>query len=108
EDLQLIVSELGIDTDYSAAYTVNAATWDSTVRIQLTDRRSLSSQEYASLLRREIESDSRFTDMRFCFNTGGMIQSTLNFGSPTPIAGRIKGGQRTEQWSAARLLRARL
>ena len=36
EDLQLVLSELGVTADWSAAYTPNAGTMDAVVKIQLT------------------------------------------------------------------------
>ncbi len=108
DDLQLIISEIGVDADLSSAYTANAATWDTTVRVQLSGTRSRTSQDYASSIRKDLLADSRFTDMRFTFNTGGMIQSTLNFGAQTPIDVRITGGTDTEAYETAKLIRNRL
>lgn len=108
EDLQLVISEIGVDTDLSSAYTANAATWDSTIRIQLTADRSKTSQDYATSLRKALAADPTFADMRFTFNTGGMIQSTLNFGAQTPIDVRITGGTDQEAYDTAKLIRDRL
>jgi multidrug efflux pump subunit AcrB len=51
QDRKLIVSELGLDPDWSAAYSANSGQQDTVIRIQLTDERSLTSQEYAVKLR---------------------------------------------------------
>lgn len=107
-DLQLIISELGVDTDYSSAYTQNAATWDTTIRIQLTPEHAESAQAYARKLRRLLREEPRFVDLRFAFNTGGMVQATLDFGEPTPISVRIRGGNDADAYQAARLLRDRI
>src|SRR5207248_4470974 len=107
-DLQLIISEIGVDTDFSAAYTANAATWDATVRVQFKEERSRTAQDYAKLLRRLLQQDPEYADMRFCFNTGGMIQSTLNFGALTPIDVRVYGGSDVEAYSTAQAIRDRL
>lgn len=107
-DLQLLISEIGVDTDYSAAYTVNAATWDATLRVQLSAERTRSAQDYAALLRRLLHDDPRYADMRFSFNTGGMIQSTLDFGAPSPIDVRVSGGTDLEAYTVAQAVRDRL
>jgi multidrug efflux pump subunit AcrB len=107
-DLQLIISEIGVDTDFSAAYTANAATWDATVRVQFKEERTRTAQDYAKLLRRLLQQDPDYADMRFCFNTGGMIQSTLNFGALTPIDVRVSGGNDTEAYTTAQAIRDRL
>ena len=36
EDLELVVSEIGLTADWSAAYTVNSGTMDAVLKIQLT------------------------------------------------------------------------
>jgi multidrug efflux pump subunit AcrB len=51
EEREMIVSEIGLDPDWSAAYTANSGQQDAIVRVQLTDERTLSAQEYAIKLR---------------------------------------------------------
>jgi multidrug efflux pump subunit AcrB len=50
-DREMIVSELGLDPDWSAAYTANSGQQDAIVRVQLTEERALSAQEYAIKIR---------------------------------------------------------
>jgi multidrug efflux pump subunit AcrB len=62
---EMILSELGLDPDWSAAYTANSGQQDTVVRVQFTEHRRLTSQEYAIKLRhllREAGQDWR----RFC------------------------------------------
>ena len=80
-----IVSELGLDPDWSAAYTANSGQQDSVIRIQLNEKRRKSSQEYAVALRHKIDDDPRFSDLRVSFDTGGMVSAALNFGASSPI-----------------------
>ena len=49
---QLVLSELGVTPDWSAAYTPNAGPMDAVVKVQLTAERKQSAQEYVDLLRR--------------------------------------------------------
>ena len=51
EDLELILSEIGVTSDWSAAYTLNAGPMDAVVKIQLTEERTKSAQEYVHMLR---------------------------------------------------------
>ena len=44
-------SELGVNSDWSAAYTPNAGPMDSVVKIQLSEERKKSAQEYVHILR---------------------------------------------------------
>ncbi len=48
---EMIVSEIGLDPDWSSAYTANSGQQDAVVRMQMTEKRQLSSQEYAIRLR---------------------------------------------------------
>jgi multidrug efflux pump subunit AcrB len=91
-DRKMVVSEIGLDPDWSAAYTANSGQQDAVVRVQLEDERGKSSQEYAALLRTALETEPRFNDMRFSFDTGGMVSTALNFGASSPIDIEIHGG----------------
>jgi len=92
-DRSTIISEIGLNPDWSSAYTVNAGQMDTVVRIQLTPQRLLSAQQYAIKLRRAIAADPRFADLRLNFDTGGMVTAALNFGASSPIEIRMEGGK---------------
>jgi multidrug efflux pump subunit AcrB len=51
EEREMIVSEIGLDPDWSAAYTANSGQQDAVIRIQLHEDRRLSAQQYAIVLR---------------------------------------------------------
>jgi multidrug efflux pump subunit AcrB len=90
-DLQLILSEIGVTADWSAAYTPNAGPMDAVVKIQLQAERHHSAQEYVHTLRTAFASDSRFGDLEFAFDAGGMVRSAMNEGKSTPISIRVTG-----------------
>ena len=89
EDLELVLSELGVTPDWSAAYTPNAGPMDSVVKIQLTAERRESAQHYVNALREGFAADSRFSDLEFAFDAGGMIRSAMNEGKSTPLSVRV-------------------
>ncbi len=91
KDLQIIISELGVVADLSAAYTPNAGPMDAVVKVQLTHEREHSSQEYVEQLRAGFAGDPRFRDLEFAFDAGGMIRSAMNEGKSSPINVRIAG-----------------
>ena len=70
--------------DWSAAYTPNAGPMDAVVKVQLTDDRRHSAQEYVHLLRGGFAADRRFADLEFAFDAGGMIRGAMNEGKSTP------------------------
>ncbi len=107
-EIQKIVSEMGVDPDWSSAYTENSGQQDAVVRIQLSDERKASAQEYAVLLRHAFEKDDQLADLRVSFNTGGMVSTALNNGAASPIDVQIEGGKREEALAIARKVRNRV
>jgi multidrug efflux pump subunit AcrB len=91
EDLQLVLSEIGVTSDWSAAYTLNAGPMDAVVKIQLSAERSKSAQEYVHILRTAFAGNSDFSDLEFAFDAGGMVRSAMNEGRSTPISIRVTG-----------------
>ena len=51
DDLQIIISEIGVVADLSAAYTPNAGPMDAVVKVQLKHERHHSAQEFVQRLR---------------------------------------------------------
>jgi multidrug efflux pump subunit AcrB len=80
EDLQIIISELGVVADLSAAYTPNAGPMDAVIKVQLKQEREHSAQEYVERLRKGLARNPRFNDLEFAFDAGGMIRSAMNEG----------------------------
>src|SRR5262249_998441 len=90
---EMIVTEMGLDPDWSSAYTSNSGQQDAVIRVQLTDQRTLSAQEYAIKLRHQLQRGSRFPDLRVSFDTGGMVSAALNYGASSPIDIQVSGGK---------------
>lgn len=89
EDLEMVISELGVVPDWSAAYTPNSGPQDAVLKIQLSEHRSLSAQQYATLLREKL--NAKFPGIEFAFNTGGIVSAALNYGALSPIDVQIVG-----------------
>ena len=71
-----ILSEIGVTSDWSAAYTPNAGPMDAVVKIQLTEQRHHSAQEYVHMLRdRRCTTTREFSDLEFAFDAGGMVRA---------------------------------
>lgn len=90
-DLELIVSEMGVTPDWSAAYTPNAGPMDAMVKVQLRLHHSKTAQQYVDLLRKNFAADDRFQSLEFSFDSGGMVRGALNEGKSTPINVRLTG-----------------
>jgi multidrug efflux pump subunit AcrB len=90
-DLEIIVSEMGVTPDWSAAYTPNSGPMDGMVKVQLTEHRSQSAQEYVNRLRHSFASNPRFAEIEFSFDSGGMVRGALNEGKASPLNIRVTG-----------------
>jgi multidrug efflux pump subunit AcrB len=118
-DLELVISEIGLTADWSAAFTPNAGPMDAVLKVQLKPDRSRSAQESVEMLRRGFAEDPEFqrtldevydrrmhapkdegrltpdtppfarNNLEFAFDAGGMIRSAMNEGKSTPINVRI-------------------
>jgi multidrug efflux pump subunit AcrB len=105
-DIELIVSEMGVTPDWSAAYTQNSGPMDAMVKVQLTEHRGHSAQEYASKLRAAFAKEKRFSDLEFAFDTGGLIRGALNEGKSTPLNVRVTGKNLEKAAQVAALIQA--
>jgi multidrug efflux pump subunit AcrB len=101
EDLELVLSELGVNSDWSAAYTPNAGPMDAVVKIQLSEERHKTAQEYVHVLRTAFAAESAFRDLEFAFDAGGMVRSAMNEGKSTPISIRVTGKQQSVAFKIA-------
>ncbi|MGH7222770.1 MAG: efflux RND transporter permease subunit, partial [Gemmataceae bacterium] len=105
---EMIVSEIGLDPDWSAAYTANSGQQDAVVRIQLNEDRTKSSQEYSAELRHRFEETKQFADLRVSFDTGGMVSTALNNGASSPIDIQVTGGSREQGLTLATQIKNRV
>lgn len=105
-ELEMVVSEIGLNNDWSAAYSPNAGQQDTVIRLQLTAERTRSAQEYAIVLRKAFGDNPDYSDLEFSFDTGGMVSAALNFGSASPIDIQITGGSPEEKFEIARKVRS--
>lgn len=107
-DLQMIVSEIGLNPDWSAAYTTNAGQQDALIRIQFSSHRSMRSQDYAAILRGEFAKVEQFQDLECDFDTGGMISTALNSGASAPLSIQISGGTPGESYRVATQIQSKV
>jgi multidrug efflux pump subunit AcrB len=109
DEREMIVSEIGLDPDWSAAYSENSGQQDAVLRVQLKDNRRFSAQEYAVRLRHALAEDpKRFGDLHVSFDTGGMVSTALNYGASSPIDIQVEGGSSKQAESVAKTIRRRI
>ncbi|HEY1379758.1 MAG TPA: efflux RND transporter permease subunit [Gemmataceae bacterium] len=105
DDLELVISEIGLVADWSAAYTPNAGPMDAVLKVQLKHDRHASAQEYVQQLREGFAADRAFADLEFAFDAGGMIRGAMNEGKSTPINVRVTGKNQEKAYRVADAIR---
>ncbi|MEE9149893.1 MAG: efflux RND transporter permease subunit, partial [Candidatus Tectomicrobia bacterium] len=103
EDLQMVISNIGVLYDWPAAYTPNSGPMDAFINVQLTQDRRRTAQDYAHQLRLNLR--DAFPGVEFAFNTGGLITAALNFGLPAPINIQVEGNKLDVAYGIARRLK---
>ena len=91
EDLEQIISNIGVFYDLPAAYTPNSGTQDAFIGVQLKKNHKISTFKLASKLRKKMLTE--FPGVEISFNTGGLITAALNDGKPAPIDVQIVGNK---------------
>jgi multidrug efflux pump subunit AcrB len=106
-DLELFVSEIGVNSDWSAAYTPNSGPMDAVIKVQLKEHRTRSAQEYVHLVRTGVNKDPRFRSLDFGFDAGGLVRGAMNEGKSTPINIRVTGKNQRTARAVAEQIRAK-
>ena len=101
-DFKMVVSNIGMVPDFSALYTSNAGPYTATVQSALQDDHKVSSFEYMDRVRKAISQN--YPDVRTFFQSGSMVDATLNSGMPAPIDVQITGRDVDQDYRLAQQL----
>jgi multidrug efflux pump subunit AcrB len=99
-DLQMIVSNIGITPDLSAIYTTNSAMHTAFVQVNLTENHRVGSYEYMERVRRKLAND--LPELSTYFQAGGLVDSVVNQGLPAPLAIQVSDNDLSEAYAIAR------
>ncbi len=89
KELKIIVSNIGLTTDFSSIYTPNSAPHTAFVQVGLAHGHRLSSFEYINLVRARLRKELPQLDAYF--QTGGLVDAVLNLGMPAPLDIQVTG-----------------
>lgn len=89
EDLETVVSNIGVMPDLSALFTPNSAMHTAFVQVGLKEDHKTSSFEYMDEVRRQVAAE--IPELRTYFQSGGLVDSVLNQGMPAPIDVQVSG-----------------
>lgn len=106
DDLQMIVSNIGLTPDMSSLYTSNSGQHTAFVQVSLRKEHSLSTFEYMDQVRRKLASD--LPEVATYFQTGGLVDSVVNQGLPAPIDIQVSGTDQAAAYAVASELAQKL
>ena len=106
DDLQMIVSNIGLTPDLSSIYTSNSGMHTAFVQVSLAKEHKLSTFVYMDRVRRKLASD--LPQLSTYFQTGGLVDSVVNQGMPAPIDIQVSGNNQQATYSVARELATKL
>ncbi len=89
EDLNTVVSNIGVMADLSALFTPNSGMHTAFVQVGLKEEHSVSSFVYMDEVRRRIA--AQLPQLRTYFQSGGLVDAVLNQGMPAPIDVQVSG-----------------
>ncbi len=88
-ELELIVSNIGVNGDISAIYTPNSAPHTGFVQVALKPTHQISSYEYMRRMKQALASE--MPELSVFFQSGGLVDSVLNMGMAAPIDLQVSG-----------------
>jgi multidrug efflux pump subunit AcrB len=89
DDLDVILSNIGVTPGFSSMYTSNSAQHTAFVQVNLKDGHRVGSYEYMARLRERLRTDA--PQLTAYFQSGGMADAILNLGLPAPIDIQVTG-----------------
>ncbi|QNI35681.1 efflux RND transporter permease subunit [Edaphobacter albus] len=99
DDLNMIVSNIGITPDLSAIYTSNSGMHTAFIQVSLKEEHKTGSYAYMQLVRKELSKD--FPGVTTYFQAGGLVDSVVNQGKPAPIDIQIGGNDLKQTYQLA-------
>jgi hydrophobic/amphiphilic exporter-1 (mainly G- bacteria), HAE1 family len=98
-ELQIIVANIGITTDFSAIYTPNAGPHTAFVQVSLKEGHKVGSYEYMRRVRQQLS--AKLPQLGTYFQSGGLVDAVINLGLPAPIDVQVSGHSLTEAYATA-------
>jgi multidrug efflux pump subunit AcrB len=89
DDLNMIVSNIGITPDLSAIYTSNSGMHTAFIQVSLKEDHKTGSYAYMEKVRAKLRDD--FPDVATYLQAGGLVDSVVNQGKPAPIDIQVSG-----------------
>jgi multidrug efflux pump subunit AcrB len=98
-ELQIIVANIGLTTDFSAIYTSNAGPHTAFVQVSLKEGHKTGSYEYMRRVRQQLS--EKLPQLSTYFQSGGLVDAVINLGLPAPIDIQVSGNSLREAYATA-------
>jgi HAE1 family hydrophobic/amphiphilic exporter-1 len=105
-ELSTVVSNIGLEPEFSAIYSSNAASDSGFVMVALKPDHRVSTWDYVAKLKSILP--QRMPEIRTFFSSGSIIDSVLNFGLAAPIDIQVSGPHYSQLFDLAREVNARV
>jgi len=106
DDLDMVVSNIGITPDLSAIYTSNSAMHTAFVQVSLKQEHKVGSYEYMDRVRKKLAAD--MPQLSLYFQAGGLVDAVVNQGLPAPLDIQISDNNINEAYGIARNIAGQL
>jgi len=106
DDLNMVVSNIGITPDLSAIYTSNSGMHTAFIQVSLKEEHKTGSYAYMQKVREKLAAD--FPDVATYFQAGGLVDSVVNQGKPAPIDIQIGGNDLQQAYEIAQATAVKL
>ncbi len=102
EDLELVLSNIGVTPDTSAIYTSNSAAHTAFMQVSLKDGHKIGSYEYMARVKHALAEE--MPELNTYFQSGGMVDAVVNMGLPAPIDIQVAGSSLNSSHETAQRL----
>ncbi len=105
-ELQIIVSNIGVTPDFSSIYTSNSAPHTAFVQVSLKEGHKVGSYEYMRRVRGRVARD--LPQLTTYFQSGGLVDAVINLGLPAPIDVQVSGSNMQQTYAVASQLASKI
>ncbi|HXN06209.1 MAG TPA: efflux RND transporter permease subunit, partial [Nitrospiria bacterium] len=106
DELDVIVSNVGVTPGFSSIYTSNTASHAAFVQASLKEEHKVSSYTYMEQVRTAVRQE--LPELTTYFQTGGLVDAVLNLGLPAPIDIQITGSNLKNDYKTAVAIAAQI
>jgi multidrug efflux pump subunit AcrB len=106
DDLDMIVSNIGLDPGFSAVYSSNAAMHTSFVQVSLKPGHRIGSFEYIERVRSRMLRE--MPELVAFFSSGSLVDSVVNLGMAAPIDIQVAGSNLQDDYQASQTLASQI